>query len=190
MALTQLEFQPPTSGMPPSVKDFLEQTAPLVEQHRTKIPGGFRGFVPSDYQAFYYAISHLFEQRLAFGLTFCEWGSGLGISTCLASMVGYEAFGIEIDEKLVEAAEAIAEDFELPVAYAAGSLLPDGADDLIDEAFGENDGEISMVIQPDNAYEQIGFELDEFDVVFSFPWPTDEELTAKIFDRFANVGSI
>ncbi len=190
MTLTTIEFNPPKRELPNQVEEFLAYIEPLVEQHRTKVARGFRGFVASDYHAFYPAISHLADLRLACGNAFCEWGSGLGVSTCLASMAGFHANGIEIDEVLVQAAEEIAEAFELPVDYALGSFLPDGADDLIDEAFGENDGAISMVIQPDIAYEQLGRDLDEFDVVFSFPWPTDEELTAKIFDRFAASGAI
>jgi hypothetical protein len=105
-------------------------------------------------------------------------------------MSGFHANGIEIDEALVQAAEEIAEVFELDVDYALGSFLPEGADDLIDEAFGENDGSISMVTQPDIAYDQLGRGLEEFDVIFCFPWPTDEELTARIFDRFASSGAI
>jgi hypothetical protein len=190
MTLTTIEFVPPKRPFPEQVTEFLAYVEPLVEKHRTKVPAGFRGFVASDYHAFYLAITHLADLSLACGNAFCEWGSGLGVSTCLASMSGFHANGIEIDEALVQAAEEIAEVFELDVDYALGSFLPEGADDLIDEAFGENDGSISMVTQPDIAYDQLGRGLEEFDVIFCFPWPTDEELTARIFDRFASSGAI
>ena len=190
MTLTTIDFTPPKRPFPERVEEFLAHIEPLVEKHRTKVPSGFRGFVASDYHAFYLAITHLADLRLACGNAFCEWGSGLGVSTCLASMAGFHANGIEIDDVLVQVAEEIVEAFELDVDYALGSFLPDGANDLIDEAFGENDGEISMITQPDIAYDQLGRDLDEFDVIFSFPWPTDEELTAKIFDRFASPGAI
>lgn len=190
MELTDLEFCPPSLPLPEHVGSYLEQMAPEIESYRSKTPGGFRGFVPSDYVAFYSALSHLVDQRLACGNAFCEWGSGLGVSTCLASMLGFEAAGIEIDGRLVQAAEQLARQFDLTADFAHGSFLPEGVDDLIDDAFAENEGEISMIIQSDDAYDQLGKDLEDFDVVFCFPWPTDEGVTAEIFERFASVGAI
>jgi hypothetical protein len=190
MALTDIDFFPPVRRLPEPVASYLEQMAPQVEHYRSKTPGGFRGFVPSDYVGFYSALSHVVDQRLACGNSFCEWGSGLGVSTCLAGMLGFEAAGIEIDGRLVRAAEQFVEEFDLDADFAHGSFLPNGVDDLIDSAFAENQGEISMIIDADDAYDQLGKELDEFDIVFCFPWPTDEDVTAEIFERFASVGAI
>ncbi len=190
MALKQIAFSPPELQLPGDVALYLEQMAPQVERYRSKTPGGFRGFVPSDYVGFYSALSHVVDQRLACGNAFCEWGSGLGVSTCLASMLGFEAAGIEIDGALVQAAEQFVADFELIADFAHGSFLPDGVDDLIDSAFAENNGEISMIIQSDDAYHQLGKDVDDFDIVFCFPWPTDEGVTAEIFERYASVGAI
>jgi hypothetical protein len=36
----------------------------------------------------------------------------------------------------------------------------------------------------------LGLEVRDFDVVFAFPWPNDEELTAKLFERFAARGAL
>lgn len=190
MALIDIEFLPPSIQLPQQVASYLEKMAPQVERYRSKTPGGFRGFVPSDYVGFYSALSHVIDQRLACGNVFCEWGSGLGVSTCLASMLGFDAAGIEIDQRLVHAAERFVEDFELEAEFAHGSFLPQGIDDLIDQAFAENEGEISMIIDCDDAYDQLGRDLADFDVVFCFPWPTDEGVTAEIFERYASVGAI
>lgn len=190
MGLIDLSFRPTGLELPADVTTYLQQMSPRVERYRSKVPGGFRGFVPSDYEAFYSALSCVVDQRLACGSTFVEWGSGLGVSTCLAEMLGFDAFGIEIDERLVEAAERFAGEFDLNARFAHGSFIPDGADDLIDVAFAENQGEISMIVQSDDAYDQLQRGLDEFDVVFCFPWPTDEDVTAEIFERFASDGAI
>ena len=190
MALTDIRFSPPKSALPDNVADYLEQMAPLVEQYRSKTPGGFRGFVPSDYVAFYSVLAHVVEQRLACGNAFCEWGSGLGVSTCLASSLGFEAFGIEIDERLVEAADCFARRFDVDARFIQGSFVPQGVEELVDRAFAENEGQISMVFHADDAYEQLGRKIEDFDVVFSFPWPTDADLTAEIFERFASNGAL
>ena len=190
MGLNEFDFSPPKLDLPAHVDLYLQQMAPQVEHYRSKTTAGFRGFVPSDYVAFYSALSHVVDQRLACGSAFCEWGSGVGVSTCLAGMLGFDAAGIEFDGRLFRAAEQLAEEFNAEARFAHGSFLPAGVEDLIDAAFAENDGEISMVIESDDAYEQLGNELADFDVVFCYPWPNDEEVTARVFDRFASVGAI
>ncbi len=47
-----------------------------------------------------------------------------------------------------------------------------------------------MVTEAVDAYSELGLEIDEFDIVFCFPWPTDETLTAEIFARCASAGSL
>ena len=190
MSLTDLQISTSKIELPSDVADYLDQMAPRVEQYRSKTPGGFRGFVPSDYVGFYSALADVVQQRLACGELFCEWGSGLGVSTCLASLLGFESSGVEIDGNLVEAADRFASEFDIQANFVEGSFLPQGVDDLVDEAFTENEGEISMIPHADDAYDQLGHELEDFDVVFSFPWPTDADLTANIFERYAAVGAL
>jgi hypothetical protein len=190
MGLIEIDFSPPTVDLPIHVALYLRQMAPQVERYRSKTVGGFRGFVPSDYVAFYSALSHVVDQRLACGNAFCEWGSGLGVSTCLAGMLGFDAAGIEVDGRLVPAAVQLAEEYRCNAEFAHGSFLPAGVEDLIDSAFAENEGEISMVIDCEHAYDQLGKDLEDFDVVFCYPWPNDEGVTARVFDRCASVGAI
>ncbi len=51
-------------------------------------------FVPSNYENAWSTLDALPRGR------FCEWGSGLGIVTGLAEMLGFEACGIEVDGEL------------------------------------------------------------------------------------------
>ncbi len=51
-------------------------------------------FVPSNYEKAWKTLDSLPKGR------FCEWGSGLGIVTGLAELLGYQACGIEIDSNL------------------------------------------------------------------------------------------
>jgi len=190
MSLIDIEFSPPAMRLPKQVADYLEQMETHIEQFRNKAPNRFQGFVPSDYVRFYEAISHVLDRRLACGNLFCEWGSGLGVATCLANMLGFNAYGIEIDEVLVQASQQFAEEHELPNQFIHGSFLPGDADDVVDAAFAENEGCISMYAHADDAYSQLDSEIEDFDLVFAFPWPDDEDLTATIFEKFASNGAL
>jgi hypothetical protein len=190
MSLSSVSILIDQETVPSEVENFLVDISGEVEKHRTKVPCGYRGFVPSDYRKLYSVLRLIDGNRLTCGMKFCEWGSGIGVATMVASMVGFEAHGIEIDPALVEAAENLSREHGFAVNIACGSFVPEGVDDLIDSAFAENDGSISMVTEAVDAYAELGVEIDEFDIVFCFPWPTDETLTAEIFDRCASTGSL
>src|SRR5262249_5888580 len=57
---------------------------------------------------------------------FCEWGSGFSTATCLAALLGYEAYGLEIDEELVRLSRAIARRLGIPATMLCTSFLPAG----------------------------------------------------------------
>ena len=42
----------------------------------------------------------------------------------------------------------------------------------------------------DDAYQQLDAEIADFDLIFAFPWPNDEELTARMFERFGADGAL
>ena len=60
------------------------------------------------------------------GLKFLEWGSASGVITIMADMLGFEAYGIELDESLVNTSRTLATTFESNARFAAGSFLPAG----------------------------------------------------------------
>jgi len=190
MALSSVSILLDQKTVPLKIERFLSDLSSEVERHRTKVPAGYRGFVPSDYRKLYSVLQLIERNRLACGMKFCEWGSGIGVATMIASMVGFEAHGIEVDAGLVKVAEDLIQEHGLAVNIVCGSFVPEGMDDLIDSAFAENDGSISMVTEAVDAYAELGLEIDEFDIVFCFPWPTDETLTTEIFDRCASTGSL
>lgn len=190
MSLSNVSILLDQETIPGEVEKFLGDLSGEVERHRTKVPAGYRGFVPCNYRKLYSVLRLIERNRLTCGMKFCEWGSGIGVATMIASMVGFEAHGIEIDAGLVEVAEGLIQEHGLAVNIVCGSFVPEGVDDLIDSAFAENDGSISMVTEAVDAYSELGLEIDEFDIVFCFPWPTDETLTAEIFDRCASTGAL
>ena len=68
------------------------------------------------------------EAGLLGGRWFCEWGSGFGVNTCLAAMLEFDAWGIEVEGELVAAARRLAADFDLPAEFVRGSFIPAGSD--------------------------------------------------------------
>lgn len=74
----------------------------------------------------YQASSHAMVYRVLDSLprgTFCEWGSGMGINTGIAAMLGFEATGIELNPDLAAASRELLNDFDLKSHVLTGSYL-------------------------------------------------------------------
>src|SRR5438874_6164144 len=111
MPLIELESLSVDTGIPPDVRRFLREADERIDDFQvwSRVPA----FVPCDFEGAYRVLRAIADSTLARGLRFCEWGSGFGVTTCLAAMVGFDACGIEIDGELVAHAQRLADDFEL-----------------------------------------------------------------------------
>ena len=190
MTLSCIDFHYNSVAIPTEIVGFLRSADALVEQHRINGAMSFRGFVPSDYTAIYQCLRVVHDTQLLTGDRFCEWGSGVGVVASLAAMIGFESFGIEYDTNLCTVAEGICEDFDIPVEVVNGSFIPEGVEDLIDHAFATHNGELALHTDPDLAYEEMGYAINDFNLIFAYPWPNDLELTCEIFDRCAAQGAL
>lgn len=176
--------------LPKEVAELLREADRRGKSFVSNLPSIYRGFVPSDYVAVYHALRAIAQAKVACGNSFCEWGSGLGVVASLAALVGFDAYGIEIDRELFDASLELADDFDIAVEFVNGSFIAQGADDLVDRAFADCDGALSLDPHADHAYDELGLDVRDFDVVFAFPWPNDEEVTADLFERFAARGAL
>jgi hypothetical protein len=190
MPLIDVDFDIATGLLPDDVADFLQEADLRGREFVASIPSALRGFVPSDYVTVYHALQTIAGKDLACGNSFCEWGSGLGVVASLAAMIGFDSYGIEIDRDLFDASLQLSEDFEIPVQFVNGSFVPQGAERLVDRAYAVSDGGLALEPHADHAYDELGLEVRDFDVIFAFPWPDDEELTAELFERFASRGAL
>lgn len=143
-------------------------------------------FVPSDYRAVNAHLRWIVESRLAAGGAFCEWGSGFGIVAMLAALLEFDACGIEVEGELVEHARTLAEDMDIPVQFAQGSLIPAGKNPRVRQ--GEDSSHLDFDSPP--GYDELGMEVEDFDVFFAFPWPEDKPFCDELFDRCAADGSL
>ena len=127
----------------------------------------FHPFVAADYEL---VLAALLEHRRP-ALRFLEWGSASGVITIMADLLGYEACGIEIDESLVATARGLALRFESGARFVHGSFLPSGY------AFNARaPTRWTASGGAESGYMQLGRALDDFDVVFGYPWGSEEAM--------------
>src|SRR4029453_12439518 len=83
-------------------------------------------FVPSVAERVFAVLAEVTTRHLPPTRVFCEWGSGFGTATCMVSLLGYEAYGLESEEELVRLSGAIARRLGIPVEILCTSLFPKG----------------------------------------------------------------
>lgn len=184
MPLVNVHLPAVDGEIPDDVSRFLRDADRRIDEYqiRCRAPA----FVPSNYEGAYRVLQGLADSPLMRGTLFCEWGSGYGVVACLASIVGFESAGIEAEGELVYAARQLAEEYELPVEFAHGSFVPPGNEDRVVAA-----GEYAwLTTDSDYAYDELGMEPNDFDLIYAYPWPDEEAVTAKLFERNAGPGAL
>jgi hypothetical protein len=173
-----------SATLPVGVRKFLRDAERRIEQFRWD--RHFPAFVPSDFAEIYTTLAALESSGLLEGRWFCEWGSGFGVIACLAAMLEFDAWGIEIEGELVDAARSLAEDYSLPALFVRGSFIPAGG-----HAFVKTAGQCAWLAAiAGGGHEELGLDPDDFDVIFAYPWPDEEILTEKLFERYARDGAV
>ena len=187
MPLERIHLVPDLTAMTPGAELLLAEADRRTEAFaRSGAGAGVPAFVPSDARLSHAALAAVRAGGLTASDVFCEWGSGMGTTACLAASVGFEAYGIEIERELVEASEGLAEDFDLEVTFVHGSFVPEGGDEL---AMDSGDFEtLSLGHTP--AYDELGLDVDDFGLVFAYPWPGDEWAVENLFEHFAARGAL
>jgi hypothetical protein len=154
-------------------------------------------FVPSVPERVFAVLMEVTTRNLPPNRVFCEWGSGFGTATCMASLLGYEAYGLEIDEELVRLSRTIARRLGIPVEILCTSLFPAGY-----EAHAGGDG--TALVRPasvsdyhDTAearrplrYDGMEITIADIGMFFAYPWPEERELMQELFEAVAREGAI
>lgn len=138
----------------------------------------FHPFVAADYALVRAALT----AHRAPGLRFLEWGSASGVITIMADLLGYEASGIELDGTLVAMARELAARFDSRATFVEGSFLPSGF------AFTPRDREpwTATTRSGESGYVRLGRALDDFDVVFGYPWGGERPMMRTLMKRYGN----
>jgi hypothetical protein len=165
------------------VADLCAEGWRIWEQFDVDVRGrAFHPFVAADYEG---VLTALLRHRGA-GLKFLEWGSASGVITIMADMLGFEAYGIELDESLVNTARTLATKFKSKARFAAGSFLPAG---YVWRPVG-GDGRIATIGDGASGYREIGHPLDDFDIVFGYPWGGEEPMMRDLMTRYGGSNAL
>ena len=152
-------------------------------------------FIPSDAIAIYNALDFITREDFPLGRVYCEWGSGYGIGSCFAALLGYEAYGVEIEPELAKASVELADDFDINIQIINDDYMPEGFEcgkgiggaELVrpeQQTFGY--GNFDEVAR----YEGMDHGLDEVDLFFIYPWPGEQEFVQEFFHAVAGDGAI
>jgi hypothetical protein len=154
-------------------------------------------FVPSVPERVWAVLEEVTRRQLPPTRVFCEWGSGFGTATCLAALLGYEAYGLEIDAELVQRSRAIARRLRIPVTLLCTSFVPAGY-----AAAAGSDGvavvtPASVSTHHDTAevrgalrYAGMASAIADIGLFFAYPWPEERALMRQLFEAVARVGAL
>lgn len=189
MALQEIDLSWADQEMPNAqASDLIQDAEDRIErfirerQSSTPIPS----FVACDFVMVDRALREVMDQRLASGPTFCEWGAGFAVAAGLAALNGFASHAIEIHRDLVAQAERLIQDHMLEVELAQGSLVPDGGDEIVDEMASQD----WLKTNEHPAYDELGIDASDIDLIFAYPWPGEEGLIEALFDAFAAEGAL
>lgn len=138
-------------------------------------------FVPADYER---VLQTLLELR-APGLRFLEWGSAMGVIAIMADLLGFEAYGIELDPKLVEMARGLAERYGSGARFVAGSFIPSG----YRWKSRTGDDRIGTIGYGQSGYPELQHPLDDFDIVYAYPWSGEEPMMLDLMAAYGDRGA-
>lgn len=186
MVLRSFLIAPDPLPLPRDVSSLLADAKARIDAYFAR-PGTVPGTksIPSDHELVYRTLRTL-RTTEPDARTFCEWGSGFGVVAGLAVLLGYEAHGIELDAELVTASRALLVDHRLRATIVRGSFIPD------DYAEREHlsDLDTRTVLSAPCAFDDMDLGIDDFDVTFAYPWPTEEDLYKDVFARYADYGAV
>jgi hypothetical protein len=142
----------------------------------------FHLFIPADQRVVYERLREL----RAGAHSFLELGAGMGVITILADLLGFDAFGIEIEPELVEESRSLAARFDSGATFAEGSFVPADYRDEIALL----DAEFHSPAEGADAYAELGMEIADFDLVYVYPWPGEEEWARELVRRNAGANTM
>lgn len=196
MAIEEIEMEQPASGVSDKVARLIDSCSRgwerfFADNYDHQAPR----FVPSVPEIVLSVLAEVTQRHLPPNRAFCEWGSGFGTATCMASLLGYQAYGIEIEAELVRLSSAIARRLGIPVEIICTSMFPRGYESLsrVDTtpcataaSFRHPDGESSRPLR----YDGMDIDIAEIGLFFVYPWPEERELVQALFDAVSVAGAI
>ena len=196
MAIEEIEIEVPEASVSDQVARLIETCSRGWERFFADYDDHEAPrFVPSVPERVFSVLEEVTNRNLPPNRVFCEWGSGFGTATCMAALLGYEAYGIEIEEELVRQSRAIARRLGIRVEIICTSMFPEGYDSysgvggaslVTPESFSNPDDEDRSPLR----YDGMDIDVAEIGLFFAYPWPEERELMQELFDAVAAEGAI
>ncbi len=142
-------------------------------------------FVAADYELVYRGLCAIDRAQLAEGRRFCEWGCGFAVVAGLAAELGWDAVGIEAEPRLLDEARRLIDQGSPAPQLVHGNFLPRGAESLADDPLLP-----SLSHHASSAYSQLDLEIDDFALIYAYPWPGEELFIEEVFQRYAREGAL
>lgn len=178
---------------PPSWQTWITHFRHDIEafQDRWDVPS-IEQYVAADFahvgQVIEHVVRHVHRPDEIQG-RFLEWGCGFGLITLLAADLGMDAVGIESESELLRRAAQtrlkLVDAPEFTGQLTLGNFLPDGAESLSNDPTHP-----SLNHGGKNAYDAIGLDMDDFGIIYSYPWPGENEFHRQVFQKYAAVGAV
>lgn len=159
------------------LRELLAASDELWEAFRARTTNRYHLVIPCDVLAARPVLAGL-RSRAS---TFLELGSATGAVTLLASRLGYEACGIEIEPWLLERSQELAERFAPEATLVEGTFVPEAFRDEVELLSAER----LTPAEGACGYDALGLELDDFDLIYAYPWPGEEEWLLEMVRRHA-----
>lgn len=142
-------------------------------------------FVAADYELVWQTLRWVTDSLPRIGDRFLEWGCGFAVVSAMAARLNYDVIGIESEEILLTCGRQTITDWQVGVELFRGNFLPDGSEALADDPTVPS---LGHPVEP--AYEEIGLQLDDFAIVYSYPWPGEDDFHQRVFERHADWGAL
>jgi hypothetical protein len=142
-------------------------------------------FVAADYFHLYQSLDWINQNQIKIGQRFLEWGCGFAVVSAIADYLGFDAIGIEAESDLLSEGRRTVADWESRAELIHGNFLPPGAESLSD------DPTLPSLGHPvPCGYSQLDLDLDDFAIVYAYPWPGEDDFHETVFDRYAASGAL
>jgi hypothetical protein len=172
--------------IPPEVEAGIGRAKARIEafQDRWDRPQ-IEQFVAADYQLVYQSLAWMLQSQPLLGHRFLEWGCGFAVVSAMAAQLGLDAIGFESERDLLAEGRKTVAEWNATVELIHGNFLPRGAESLADDPMLPSLGHDVAC-----GYQQLGLDLDDFAIVYAYPWPGEDDFHEAVFDRFAAPGAI
>ena len=172
--------------LPAKIDDWLAAQSERIQRFQDRWDRApIEQFVASDFALVFHTLTWIRRQPLlTSGNLFCEWGCGFAVVSCLADQLGWESIGIEAEADLIAQARQTVATYQANVDLWHGNFLPPGATEL------SADPCLPSLGHPEPcAYSDQDLEIDDFNLIFAYPWPGEGDFLESVFDEYAALGA-